>query len=229
MMRLLIAAALLSATTPALAETRDFHVTGFDRIVSAGPWDVRIHTGRGPSVHADGDRATIDKLKVEVVGGELRISAQSADWATGLFHARKLAIEIGVPTLTAVQDIGPGDVAVDRVRSPRFATRILGPGTITIAALDTQALAAELQGPGDLKIAGRAGKADVSLSGPGNLHGKDLRVGDVHVTLMGPGTIELTAFGNATGSLSGPGDINLGGKPRCTISKSGPGSIRCGG
>jgi hypothetical protein len=228
-MRLLIAAALLgTAAAPALADTRDFRVAGFDRVASSGPWDVRIHTGKEPSAHADGPKDMLDRLQIEVVGGELRVGNKPGNFFSFGWHAKKVVVDVTLPMLTALSVSGPGDVEVDRVHHPRFAARLSGPADVRIAALDTQDLGIDLSGPGSITLAGRAGRASVHLSGPGNVRGKALTVGDTDIHLSGPGDIALDVFGNATGSVSGPGDVVLTGKPHCSITKTGPGSIRCG-
>lgn len=228
-MRLLIAAGLLgTAAAPALADTRDFHVGSFDRVASSGPWDIRIHTGKGPSVHAEGPRDRLDRLQIEVAGGELRIGSKPGNWFSFGVHSQRTVIDVTLPMLAALTVSGPGNVAVDRVEHPRFVTRLSGPADIAIAQLETQDLAIDLSGPGNITLAGRAGRATVNLSGPGDVRGKALTVGDTDIHLAGPGDIRLDVHGNATGSLSGPGDIVLTGKPHCAIHKTGPGSIRCG-
>jgi hypothetical protein len=231
-MRKLIAAALLAtaAATPALADQRAFPVGGFDSLASSGPWTVRVHTGAAPSVHATGDKDVLDRLQIEVVGGELRIGSKPGSWFGGWHwnsssHTR---IDVTVPMLHSLTVSGPGDLTVDVVHAPTVAVRLSGPGDITVGTLDTKAIDIDLSGPGDIKLSGRAGNARVRLSGPGDIHGKALTVGDVDVHLSGPGTVTLDAYGHATGTLSGPGDIYLGSHAHCDIHKSGPGDVHCG-
>lgn len=231
-MRTLLAAALLAtaAVTPALAHGRNFNVGGFDRVSSSGPWDVRIHTGKGPSVHAEGPKDRLDRLQIEVIGGELRIGTKPGSWSWGWNWGKseRMVIDVTVPMVQAVKLSGPGDMTVDAVRTPSFGVSLSGPGDIKVGSVDTKAIDISLSGPGDITLAGRAGNAKVRLSGPGDIHGKGLVVGDVDVSLSGPGDITLDAYGRATGHLSGPGDIYLGAHARCDISKSGPGDVHCG-
>lgn len=230
-MRTLIAAALLATAVaaPALADSRNFPVSGFDRLGGSGPWDVRVHTGAAPSVNAVGDREMLDRLQIEVVGGQLKIGTKPGSWFGGWHwghsHTR---IDVTVPMLQSVSLSGPGDVTVDAIRAPHLDLHLSGPGDIRIGHVETKSIAIDLSGPGDITLDGRAGNARVRLSGPGDIHGKGLTVGDVDVSLSGPGTITLDAYGHATGSLSGPGDIYLGSHAHCDIHKSGPGDVHCG-
>jgi hypothetical protein len=231
MMRLLIAAALLgTAAAPALADARDFRVGGFDRVVSSGPWQVRIHTGRGAAMHADGPRDLLERMQVDVAGGELRLDTKPGSWSSGLsfgLHS-KTVIDIEVPMIAALTLNGPGDASIDRIKTPRFAARLSGPGNLAVAAIETQEVALDLSGPGRIALEGRAGRASVRVSGTGSVEGRGLTVGDADVRLSGVGNIALTAFGNVTGSMSGIGSIRIGGRPRCAITRSGIGSVKCG-
>jgi hypothetical protein len=228
---MLIAAALLAtaAAAPALADQRNFPVGGFDSLASAGPWTVRVHTGAAPSVNAYGDRDALDRLRIEVVGGELKIGNKPGNWFGNWHWGRnQTRIDVTVPMLHGLSVSGPGDVTVDAVRAPNVALRLSGPGDITIGTIDAKAIDIDLSGPGDIKLSGRAGNARVRLSGPGDVRGKALTVGDVDISLSGPGTVTLDAYGHATGSLSGPGDLYLGSHAHCDIHKSGPGDVHCG-
>lgn len=230
-MRLLIVAALLgTAAAPALADTRDFRVGGFDRIASGGPWSVHVHTGKAPSVHADGPRELLDRMQVEVVGGELRLGVKPGSVFSGLSFGRgsKTVIDIAVPMIAALTLNGPGEASVDRIHAPRFAAHLAGPGSLSVATIDTQDLTIDMSGPGRVAIDGRAGRATVRVSGTGSVEGRGLTVGDADVRLSGVGNIALTAFGRVTGSMSGIGSIEIGGKPRCEIRRSGIGSVKCG-
>lgn len=230
-MRLLIAAALLgTAAAPAFADTRDFRVGGFDRVVSNGPWQIRIHTGKRVAVHADGPRDMLDRMQVEVKDGELKLGTRPGSWTSGLSFGShgKTVIDIDVPMLSALTLNGPGDASVDRIKTPRFAARLAGPGNLAVAAIDTQEAVIDMSGPGRIAVDGRAGKASVRVSGTGSIEGRGLTVGDADVRLSGVGNIALTAFGNVTGSMSGIGSIEIGGRPHCSISRSGIGSVKCG-
>lgn len=231
-MRLLFAAALLAtAASPVLADTRGFSVAGFDRVRSSGPFDVRIHTGQRPGVHADGPKEMLDRLRIEVRGGELQIGTQPGHWFSGWTNwgkRQRTVIDVAVPMVLAVALAGPGDITVDRVRARNFSGELSGPGNLTIGTIETGRLDLSLSGPGDITASGRAAQARIALSGPGDVRARGLTVGDLDVSLSGPGDIAVTALHTATGHVSGPGDVTVAGGAHCSISKSGPGDVHCG-
>ena len=67
------AIALLAAVAaaPAGAATRNFGITGFEKVRIEGPFKVRLTTGVAPFASASGSRAAIDRVAIEVRGNTL--------------------------------------------------------------------------------------------------------------------------------------------------------------
>ena len=225
-----LAAVTAVAGSPASAATRAFPVGGFDRIASSSPFDVRVHTGGAPAVRAEGSQEALDRLRVEVHGGELVIATArgAGGWFSGWgMHTQHAVIDVTVPMIAAARLSGPGDLSVDRVHAPRFEATLSGPGDIAIGMVETGQLTFTLSGPGNITAAGRAGTAAVTLSGPGDIRAAKLMTRDATVMLSGPGDVALSASGTVRGRLSGPGDITITGGARCDIVKHGPGDVHC--
>lgn len=226
---ILLATAGLLGAAQAQAADRAFSVSGFDHIRSSVPFDVRVHTGPGPSVHARGPQEALDRLIVEVVRGELVIRSQSGRWWNGWnWHRERAIIEVTVPTLVGATLSGPGDLTIDQIRTRSFGATLSGPGDLSIGSIEAAEVALVLNGPGDLTIAGRAAHAGITLRGPGDVRANGLSVRDATIALSGPGDIALSASGTVTGTLTGPGDVTIHGGARCEISKHGPGDVHCG-
>jgi hypothetical protein len=219
----------LVGTTRSHAADRGFPVGGFDRIRSSVPFNVNVHTGPAPSVHAEGSKEALDRLSIAVVNGELVIGASGRRWWPGWsWHNERATIDVTVPTLTGAALSGPGNLAIDRISGRSFTATQSGPGNLLIRQADVGDIDLSLTGPGDLKVLGRATTARLTVRGPGDLRARELTVRDATVDLSGPGDIAITATGTATGSLRGPGDVSVRGGARCTISKRGPGDVDCG-
>ena len=225
----LLLTALALAASPAIAASRDYRVPGFDRVSTSVPFDVRVRTGAAPSVHATAPQDILDRLQVEVRGGELVISMRErSGWFSGWnWRGGKGVIEVGVPMLQAARLRGPGDLTVDRVRGPRFEATLSGPGNLSVGTLDTRQLDATLNGPGNISLAGRAETANLVLRGPGDIRAAGLTSREATVSLSGPGNLAATVTGLARGTLTGPGDITIRGGARCDISRRGPGEVHC--
>ena len=218
----------LAACTSASAATRGFPVGGFDRIRSSVPFDVRVHTGSAPSVVAEGPQEALDRLKIEVRGGELVIGTTPGGWFSGwhLGHGRAV-ITVGAPAISAAALSGPGNLDIDRVQGRSFAASVSGPGDMGIGQLETGHADLSLSGRGDLTVAGRAGSARMAVSGPGDIRAAKLMLRDASITVSGPGDVSAYATGTADVTLSGPGDVTVTGGARCSVTKHGPGDVTC--
>jgi hypothetical protein len=231
-MRRLILSALLaaSAAVPAIAAERPFPTGGgFDRVSNSTPFDVYVHTGKAPSIHAVGPTEALDRLQIENRGGELRIGTKPGGWFSG-WHSNgngHTRIDVTVPMVSEVSLAGPGNLTVDVVRTRDFGAHLSGPGNINVGSAEVSGITLNLSGPGDISVAGRAGRAVMNLSGPGNIHAGKLNLADASVTLSGPGNINAMATRTADVRLSGPGDVRILGGAHCTIHKSGPGDVTC--
>jgi hypothetical protein len=224
------AAIALIGTGAAQAAERNFPTGGnFDRVSNSTPFDVFVHTGKKPGVHAVGTDEVLNRLQIENRGGELRIGTKSGNWFSGWHWGRgnRARIDITVPMVNAVNLSGPGNLTVDAVRTRAFGTHLSGPGNINIGSIQTGALELNLSGPGDIAISGRADRATLNLSGPGNIRAGGLTLAEATVSLSGPGDIDATVTRTADVRLSGPGDVRIRGGARCSIHKSGPGDVHC--
>ena len=160
----------LLAAGPALAAERGYTVAGFDRVRSAGPFDVEIRVGGPVSVRAFGPQRAIDRLEVRAEGGALTIGVQdgSWDWRSLIAPNEKLVVRVTVPSLAGVTLAGSGDVTVDRARGTAFAASLSGSGDLSIGTIEAQGITLKLAGSGDLTAAGRA-RCTINRRGSGDV------------------------------------------------------------
>lgn len=205
---------------------RDFQVGGFERINLTGASDVVVSVGGQPSVRAEGDAASIDRLEIAVVGGELRIGMRQGDWSG---NGGRVTVRVTVPTLQSAAVAGAGDMRIDTVSGQSFAATIGGAGDLDIGQLRVGNASFTLAGAGNIRAAGGARQASATLRGAGNLDLDGFEAADATVTLTGTGSVGLRASGTAQVQLSGVGNVEIGGSARCTVTRSGLGHVRCGG
>ena len=227
----LAAAIALIGAGAAQAAERNFPTGGgFQRVSNSTPFDVYVHTGKAPSVHAVGTDEALNRLQIENRGGELHIGTKSGSWFSGWHWGRgeRLRIDVTVPMVSEISVSGPGNLTVDAVRTRDFGAHLSGPGNINVGTIEASGVTLRVSGPGSVRVAGHAGRADMNVSGPGNIRAGDLSLGEADVNVSGPGDIEATVTRVADVSVSGPGDVRIRGGARCSVHKSGPGSVNCG-
>lgn len=211
----------------AWAADRSFTVGGFDEIEVAGPFDVVVNVGKGPSVRAAGETKDLDRLKVEVVGRELRIGSKERRW-TDWSRGEPVKIWVTVPALKAASIAGSGDLQVDRVKGDAFNGSVAGSGDLSIASLSVTNASFSVAGSGDLTAAGNCKAAKVSIAGSGDVNIGGMRCQSLNASIAGSGAINANATQAAKVSIMGSGDVVVSGGAKCEVSKMGSGSVRCG-
>jgi hypothetical protein len=209
---------------------RNFPVGGFERIEVAGGYDVDVHTGTAPSVHAKGPQKDLERLVVEVKGDRLVIHPRES---RGLFHMggwhhHKIAISVTVPQLRGADVAGSGDIRIDNVRGDSFTGNIAGSGELSLDNVEVKALDVSVAGSGSVQ--GKKGKAQnvsLNIAGSGDIDTKGVASQTASVSVAGSGNVAAHASNTASVSVMGSGDVELVGGAKCDISKHGSGDVRC--
>jgi hypothetical protein len=206
--------------------SRAFPVGAFHRISSSASPDVVVTVGPAISVRAEGDSDAIDRLRIVVENGELRIGTRPDRG----FHGwrRPLIVRVSLPSLDGAALSGSGNMRIDRLAAPAFAATVDGSGNLEISALRVERARIAVGGSGNVQAAGAVGQLELSVQGSGNADLRRLESRDARLAVSGSGNAELESARTADVSLSGSGNISVGGQPHCTIHKSGSGTVRCG-
>jgi hypothetical protein len=209
---------------------RNYDLSGFDRVSLAGPHDVIVTVGPQFSVRAEGDAETLDRLKIEVDGTNLKIGTRKEGWKIGWSSDRpKTVIRVSLPTIRAAAIAGSGDMRVDRAQAERFSGSIAGSGDLQIGQLRAGEAKFSIAGSGNIQAAGNAQRADISVAGSGDVNLEQFEVRTAEVSIAGSGDVRARALETADVSIVGSGDVVFSGSPQCTVSKRGSGSVRCTG
>ncbi len=224
----LIAAGGLAAlaAASAWAAERKFTVSNFDEIEVAGPFDVVVNVGKSVSVRAVGAQRDLDRLKVEVSGGELHIGTRERGWFDWS-KTEPVKLWVTVPSLKAASLAGSGDMQIDRVKADNFTGSIAGSGDLSIASLNATTAKFSIAGSGDLTASGSCRTASASIAGSGDVNIGGLRCQSLTGSIAGSGNINANATQTAKISLMGSGDVVVSGGAKCDVSKMGSGSVRC--
>lgn len=229
-MRHLLLLPLLALSAPAHAAERGFTVTGFDRIVVAGPFAVTVRIGPGVSVRATGDTQALDRLVVVAENNVLKLRATNpigGNWANG--NMGKVTVQVTAPALRGATLAGSGNLSIDRARAPQFDALLSGSGDLAIGALEADRAILSLIGSGDLTVAGKAAAVRASVSGSGDLAAAGLAAEDATVSVVGSGNASLGASHKATVLATGSGDVAITGAATCAVDQHGSGNVQCGG
>lgn len=225
---LTLAGALLAiaAADPAAADTRNFGVSGFDRVRVEGPYAVKVATGIAPFARATGSSAALANLSVRVEGRTLvihsdRSSARSADGRGD----GPVEVSIGTHDLAAAILLGSGSLAIDKVRGLEFSLTVQGSGMAGIGFVAADRLKVAATGTAAVVLGGETKALTAMVRGVSSLDASLLKSRTATIAVEGAATVKADASGTAKISGSGPATVSLTGRPSCTVRLAGAGSV----
>jgi hypothetical protein len=225
---LIVAAAAIAA--PAGAATRNFGITGFDKVRIEGPFNVSLATGVAPFARASGSSAALDRVSIEVRGNTLVVHSNLNSWGgyPGK-DAGPVEISLGTHDLSSAWINGSGALSIDKAKGLTFDLSVAGSAVADIDQLNVDQLNVSIVGTASATLSGRAARLTSVVRGISKLDARDLLVKDATIGAEGSATIDAAVSNAVRVDASGPATIRLVGKPSCTLRASGSVSVSgCG-
>jgi hypothetical protein len=182
--------------------TRQVAWSGSDTLQIDAPAEViftQAAPGAGGSVKVTGPKALVDRVTVE----NGRVALRDDDGAGSVSvhgygrhsgrDSDQLSMEIVAPGVRVFTLNGSGD--------------------LYLKSYDQADLVLEINGSGDVDVQGKAGKADLRISGSGEADLRGLDTGDAKIDMAGSGEVHIAPHGAAEVNLAGSGDVYLTSKP----------------
>lgn len=220
-------AVLACTAAPAGAATRNFGVSGFDRIRVDGPFKVRLATGVAPfAVATGGSAAALDSVAIDVQGRTLVVRTNRSTWGGYPGEARgPVEISIGTHDLNAAWLNGSGSLAIDKARGLSFDLSVQGAGSASIGSVAVDQLKVSISGTGTASVAGAAPRLTAIVRGISTLDAAGLVARDATIGAQGPATVRLTVTNSAKIDAQGAATVELAGRPGCTVKATGSASV----
>lgn len=215
-----------AAVAPADAATRNFGVSGFDRIRVDGPFKVRLATGVAPFAVATGSAAALDSVAVDVHGRTLVVRSNRSSWG-GYPGAANGPVEISIGThdLSAAWLNGSGSLAIDKARGLTFDLSVHGAGSMSIGSVAVDQLKISIAGTGTASLSGLAPSLTAIVRGISTLDATSLVSKDATIGAQGPSTVRATVTNTAKVDAQGAATVELTGRPACTVKAVGSASV----
>ncbi|WP_187107852.1 GIN domain-containing protein [Sphingomonas xanthus] len=226
--RLPLLALLVLASLPAGAAspgTRNYSVTGFDRVRLDGPYKLDVKTGVAPFARATGSPRALDALSIRVDGRTLVVRGNSAAGGYPGEPAGPVTIEVGTHELSTAWINGAGGLMIDRIKGLSFDLSIQGPGMAHVAHSDVDQLRVGISGAGSVRMAGKAAKMTATIRGTSSFDSQSMIVRDAVIGAEGPSIVRATVTNSAKVDAIGMAMVALTGQPACTAKARGSASI----
>lgn len=214
------------AASPADAGTRNFGVSGFDRIRVDGPFKVELTTGVAPFAIASGPQAGLDSVAIDVQGRTLVVRNGRSSWGGYPGEAKgPVEIRIGTHDLSAAWLNGSGSLAIDQARGLSFDLSVQGAGSASIGSVAVDQLKVSLSGTASVALAGTAPKLTAVVRGVSALNAANLETKDATIGAQGPATVRVTVTNAAKVDAQGAATVEIAGGPACTVKAAGSASV----
>jgi hypothetical protein len=173
--------------------TRNYDVTGFDRIHVSGQWSVTLERGDAWRVGVEAPVEILDDVEVERDGDELSVSYEGG-WCAGCFRDdTALKATITMPEIESLD--------------------LSGATTVSFSGFEGRSLSVDVSG--GVALRGAASRFDalvLDVSGAGNVDLSAVPVTDANLDLSGAANVKLQmAGGRLTGDISGTGNLEYSG------------------
>ena len=209
-------AALALSATPASAETRNYTITGFDRIRIDAPYAVTVSTNSGTFARASGSAAAIERVALRVESNTLIVGVDPGGWSgTPEREAGPVTIEVGTAGVAIATVNGAGSLKLAGVRGPEFALNMQGSGVAEVSGIEVDRLKVGVAGAGAARLAGRTQALTAILRGAGSIDASAVAAKDAVIGAEGPAVVRATVSGTARVDASGVASVVLDGAPGC--------------
>ena len=223
---LLASITIATLASPAGAATRNFGVTGFEKVRVEGPFRVKLTTGVAPFASASGSPAAIEKVAIEMRGNTLLVHASSSSWGGYPGQdAGPVEIDIGTHDLSSAWLTGSGAIAIDKISGLSFDLSVQGSGAATIGETDVDQLNISIGGTASASLSGRADKLTAVVRGVSSLDAANLAVKDATIGAEGTATVAANVSNSVKVDGNGPITVRFTGGPACTLRVGGSASV----
>lgn len=216
--------AALALATPALAQSRDFDLEGFDKIDVATGLDARVSLAETYSVRAESRSSdALDNLQLNVEGGVLvaRIESSFLDFILSgglvgmLFNSgNAVTLDITLPALTAATASSGADVSLTAISADTLALDASSGADITLENARLRQLDARASSGSDISAAGTAETVHLEASSGSDIDAEDLQAMIGHLQASSGANVSAHVADEVRGQASSGADIDIEGNPR---------------
>ncbi len=198
--------------------------TGFHTIFMKGIGNIFITQDSQFSVKLKGETETLEKIRTEIINGELVISTKGF-MPLWYFDAPFLEIYISLPEIKGIKVSGKGKIeGMNEFNCETLLVSNSGKGEIFLST-KAKSITTKLSGLGDIVLKGTAEYHSIDITGSGNVNAGDLLVEKTFIDCLGVVDCIVNSVKELDVKVSGTGTVKYKGKPQVTSRLSGFASL----
>ncbi|WP_345950540.1 head GIN domain-containing protein [Mucilaginibacter sp. PAMB04274] len=198
-------------------------VSSFDKVASAGPFQVQVVLNGTESVRVTGDEDVLQYIETVVEKETLQIRLKKdIKWDRNI---GKVEVYVTAKSLNTLINSGSGSIKVDgTINTDHFKTVMSGSGSIS-TDIKTKDLHAVLSGSGFIKLSGSAQDASMVVTGSGQVLGKSLGTEKTSTVITGSGQVYVAADKHVSAHITGSGQVIYTGNAEVESRSIGSGKV----
>ncbi|MHA6297785.1 head GIN domain-containing protein [Devosia sp. CAU 1758] len=214
----------LALSTPALAQSRDFDLDGFDKIDIATGLDARVTLADTFSVHAASrSDDALDNLQLSVEGGVLvaRIESSFLDFIFSgglvgmLFSSgNAVTLDITLPALTAATASSGADISLKAIAGDTLKLDASSGADIVLEDAKLRQFDASASSGSDIDVSGTAETVNLDASSGSGIDAENLRAEMGNLQASSGANISAHLAEQVRAQASSSADIDVSGNPR---------------
>lgn len=219
----LVATLMLASAGAALAQSRDYDLTGFQRLDIANGIIATVQPGDDFAVSVEtNNQDLLDKLIIEVNDGELAASFDQNffDFIMNggivgkmLSPPAEVRLTVSLPELTGVSASSDANVDVAAFAGASFELDISSGAHVTVAEATVGAVTVDISSGSRATLRGTCETLDVGASSGSNLDAGQLSCKSARVEASSGSSASVSASTSVSANASSGGDIRVLGNP----------------
>lgn len=214
----------MTMSTAAYAGSRDFDLTGFDRIDIATGLDAVVTIGDSFAVSAQsGSNDALDNLELAVSGGVMsaRFDQSFLDFILSgglvgmlLNSGNAVTINVTMPALAGISASSGADVRGQGLTVTNLALEASSGAEITLDGAVLGKVSAEASSGAGITLSGSCDSVDAVASSGADIDAEDLACATVTAEASSGSDISVRASGSVRADASSGGNIDIHGNPK---------------
>jgi hypothetical protein len=213
----------LSLAGTAMAESRTFDLTGFDKVDVATGLDAVVTLGDSFSITAtSGSKQALDNLRLDVADGVLsaRFDQSFLDFILSgglvgmlLNSGNALTIEVTMPALSGIDASSGADVRARGPRSEQLSLNASSGANIEVTEAELGTVRIESSSGADIDVSGTAEAVEAEASSGADIDAEALVAASATASASSGAGISVHATGRVSAEASSGGDVDVYGNP----------------
>jgi hypothetical protein len=203
--------------TASAQETRNFNLSGFDKLSMGSAFRIEVKQGSKYSISTSGRAEDLEDLEATIKGDALHLGYKGNNWNK---NRKTVNVEITMPALEGVDFSGASKANVGRFTGVKSMDIEVSGASQVNMELSAPKVAFDLSGASSLVLVGQGDVLDGEVSGASSFKGREFSAKTVNIDASGASSAAVVASNAVHAEASGASSIRYSGSAKDVHSSS---------